>query len=301
MSRRFLVTIGLAAMLLNACANRPHDELRTSTSAMSGTAASIGPAAAAPVRFNEILSGQHALEAIAGSDGPQIPDGRKIIRRGQTTVVVRAVHDGLAKVDQIVRSLGGYTANRSDRQDTFGRRTASVTCLIPAERLDEAIEGLKGVGERKTLTVTADDITTEYFDVASRIRSQTELERRLISLLQRPTNRLSELLEIERELARVRETIDRLEGRRRTWDSQVTFSSLEVTLEEPAPIVKGTGGGPLHTLVQSVRDGAENFVLAIAWIIAVAGSVLPVAMLSGGAVWATLQWRRRRVGVAKPG
>jgi hypothetical protein len=149
------------------------------------------------------------------------------------------------------------------------------------------------LGLRRTLTLNTEDITTAYFDVGVRIKTQSELERQLVALLARPTNKLSDLLEIERELARVREEIDRLEGRTRLWDNQVALSSLVITLEEPAPVVAGTGGGLRRTLGQSFGAAAENFVLALAAIIVATGSVLPAIVLVGAGWLAVRRWRPR--------
>lgn len=75
-----------------------------------------------------------------------------------------------------------------------------------------------------------------------RAGSRRQLETQLLALLDRPSNKLTELLEIEREVARVRNEIDSLEGRKRFRDSQVSFSRLQVTLYEPVPITRGGMG-----------------------------------------------------------
>jgi hypothetical protein len=125
--------------------------------------------------------------------------------------------------------------------------------------------------------------------------TQKQLERQLAALLQRSTNRLSDLLEIEKELARVRREIDTLEGRKRSWDSQITMSSLAITLQEPPPVVVGTGGGLVRTFAESFGDAGENFVLATAGIIAGMGIALPPALLVGAVGWMIVRfWRRRR-------
>jgi hypothetical protein len=245
-----------------------------------------------------------AFQAQAGPSGQardpaQVPGERKLVRKGEMTVEVRSVGAALERLGQIISSVGGQTANRWERQNDYGGRTASVTWRVPAERLDAAIEAVKALGRPRALTLTAEDVTTDYFDVAVRINTQTQLERQLVALLQRPTNKLTELLEIERELARVREEIDRLEGRKRSWDSQIALSSLVITLEEPAPVVAGTGGGLLRTLAESFGAAAENFVLAVTGIIAAAGFILPVAVLVGGVGWVAARlWRRRRAPAA---
>jgi hypothetical protein len=122
------------------------------------------------------------------------------------------------------------------------------------------------------------------------------LESRLLALLERPGNRLSELLEVERELARVRGEIDQMEGRQRFWDNQAALSTLSVTVHEPAPSVAGAQGGPWTTLKRSCSEAADNFVLAVAGLIAFTGSLVPVVVALGVAVWLLARlwkWRRR--------
>ena len=230
---------------------------------------------------------------------PPIPGERKLIRKGEMTLTVPSITAALDSLGQIMISVGGQTANQLERQNEYGGRTASITCRVPADRLDAAIDAVRALGESRALTFTAEDVTADYFDVTVRINTQKALERQLVVLLQRASNRLSDLLEIERELARVREEIDRMEGRVRLWDNQVALSSLVITLEEPAPIVAGTGGGPLRTLAESFDEAAENFVLAVAGIIAATGAILPIALFCGPIAWMVVRvWRRRRPSVA---
>jgi len=169
---------------------------------------------------------------------------------------------------------------------------------VPAERLEAAVSAVRGLGKAQMLSLKTEDVTTSYFDVKVRIGTQQQLERQLVALLQRPSNRLSDLLEIEREAARVREEIDRLEGHIRLWDNQVAMSSLAVTLTEPAPIAASTGG-PLKTLIASFGVAGENFVLTVAGLVAFSGSALPVVLLLTLPVWVIGRaWRRTRAGFA---
>ena len=124
------------------------------------------------------------------------------------TIEVKSVEVALTSLGQIVRSIGGQSTNQLERQNEYGARTASITWLVPAERLDAAIDAVRALGKPHVLSFKTEDVTTSYFDVKVRIDTQKQLERQLVALLTRPSNRLSELLEIEREVARVREEID---------------------------------------------------------------------------------------------
>jgi hypothetical protein len=313
MWRRWLGTLSMTTVLICACTaqkgpDAPHSSASPSRRVLPPANAVVRPAEfrmqAAAIAGGDVAAPPPAVEPTSDGqatdrDAAQLPVERKLVRRGEMTIEVRSVNTALEKIEQIVSSMGGHTTNRSEEQNEYGRRSASVTCRIPVDRLDRAVEAVKALGVPRALTLTAEDITTAYFDVAVRISTQTQLEHQLVSLLRRPTNKLSELLEIERELARVREEIDRLEGRKRSWDNQVALSSLQITIEDPMPVVAGTGGGLWHTLGQSISESTENFVLAVAGIIATAGSILPMAILVGGAAWvAVRRWRRRHTAPA---
>jgi hypothetical protein len=124
----------------------------------------------------------------------------------------------------------GNNDGRSQRRDDNATNTASITCRIPADKLDEAIARVRQLGKQEELSITAQDISEEYADLEIEMANQKKLETRLLDLLGRQTNRLSDLLEIERETARVRGTIDQMEGRKRFWDNQLELSTLIVAV-----------------------------------------------------------------------
>lgn len=291
MNRKFFGALTLAAVMTGGCMNRDIASLRPST------ATDMEPFAAAPAALESISDRarlQTARTLVAANQPEPQKGDRKLIRNGEMTIEVKSVEAALTSLGQMVRSIGGQSTNQMERQNEYDARTASFTWLVPAERLDAAIAALRALGEPQVLSLKTEDVTTSYFDVNVRIDTQKQLERQLVALLSRPSNRLSDLLEIEREGARVREEIDRLEGRIRLWDHQIAMSSVVITLTEPAPIAAGTGG-PLATLIASFGVAGENFVFTVAGLVAMSGSVLPVVLLLAGPAWLVGRaWRRTR-------
>jgi len=228
-----------------------------------------------------------------GSTLPTAPTGRKLIRNGSLSLEVRSIEEAAGAIKKLVESEGGYVGNESVSESEHRARRASITCRIPVERLEAVLEKLKGLGKLENLNLSAEDITEQYYNLEIRIANQKHLEARLLELLRRPTNDLEDLLQIEREYARVRGEIDELEGRKRFWDNQVGLSTLVVSLSEPRPPIAGAGGGVLPTLLDSFREAGENFVATVAGVIAVAGAVLPIAALAWLAFY-LWRWRRRR-------
>jgi hypothetical protein len=239
-------------------------------------------------------------QAEAPSSPVPVPQERKLIREGTATLEVASVETALAKLRELARQAGGYTTAESRSRDQQLVNHGSIQCRIPAGKLDAMADALKSLGTLENLSISASDITEEYFDLEIRLRNQRQLEERLLALLQRPTNKLSDLLEAERELARVRGDIDQMEGRRRFWDNRVALSTLNVSVHEKIPTVGGQQGGAWRMLRDAFGNAADNFVSAIAGIIAVTGGLIPVIAVVLLVGWIVSRWWRRRRASRKP-
>ena len=161
-----------------------------------------------------------------------VPTERKIIRNGNLNLEVDSVEEVLARIKTSVKTMGGYVSNESISEDSYSRKSGSVSCRIPSDQLDRAIELFQGWGKVENVSVSANDITEQYYDLEVRMANQKALEKRLLELLERQTSKLADLLQIERELARVRTEIDSMEGRKRLWDNQIAYSTFVVYFHE---------------------------------------------------------------------
>ena len=224
-----------------------------------------------------------------------VPQDRKLMRQGQATLEVASVDATLARLHVLTRDAGGYTTRETRSRDYQRVNQGQIECRVPAGKLDSLTAALKSLGTLESLTLSASDVTEEYFDLEMRLRNGRALEARLLALIERPTNKLSDLLEVERELARVRGEIDQMEGRRRFWDNRVALSVLSVSVHEPVPTVGGGQGGALSVLRKAFADSANNFVAAVAGIIAVTGGLVPDVIAVSLVGWGLLRvWRWRR-------
>jgi hypothetical protein len=128
-------------------------------------------------------------------------------------------------------------------------------------------------------------------DLTARVANSRRLEERLIDLLGTRTGRLQDVLSVERELARVREEIERMEGRLRYIKTRAALSTLSITLHEPPPIVAGNPGRGL--VAEAFRQAWRNFAGVLAASIASLGYLLPVAAALWAVVVASRRFRRQ--------
>jgi hypothetical protein len=200
-----------------------------------------------------------------------------VVRNGQASVEVDKLDPAIVKLRQLAAQLGGYIANSSLSGGRDQIRSATLELKIPAQRFDQALNGLATLGKVESVNATAEDVGEEYVDITARVNNAHRLEDRLIALLATRTGKLQDVLSVERELARVREEIERYEGRLRYLKTRVATSTLSVTVHEPLPILgQGPGQNPI---LAAIRQAWRNFIGFIAGGIAALGILIPLAAL----------------------
>ncbi len=227
----------------------------------------------------------------AAADTAAIP--AMIIRTGVATVQVDSLEPAVARVRQLAQRVGGYVANTSQQGGERETRQATLELKVPARRFDEALRGLRPLGEVESVGVTTQDVGEEFVDVTARVANSRRLEERLLGLLENRTGRLEDVLAVERELARVRESIERQEGRLRYLRTRVAVSTLTVNLHEPHPVVGDYPGA--NPILAAFRQAWRNFVGFVAGFIASLGILVPLGVVLW-VLWLLLRrvrWRRR--------
>jgi len=236
----------------------------------TGAIASSNEAASKSDAADPVMTAQHV-------DTTTIP-ASMIVRTGQAQIEVASVDDASTKIRQLAQRLGGYIANSSRQSGKDQIRSATLEVKLPAPRFDEALSGLNPIGTVESTNVTSEDVGEDYVDVSARLANARRLEQRLIDLLAQRTGKLSDVLSVERELARVREEIERYEGHMRFLRSRAALSTLTVTVHERAPILdQDIGHNPI---AEAFKSAWRNFVGFIAAFIASLGVIIPLALLA---------------------
>ena len=240
------------------------------------------------------VSAPQVYREVALTEVPEVPVARlpdmapnMIIRTATASVEVDSLETAVARVKELATRLGGYVGSSGVVTGRNQLRQAAIEVKIPAARFDEVLSGLAPIGKLESVNVDAQDVGEEFVDVNARMDNARRLERRLIDLLATRTGKLKDVLDVEQSLARIREEIERYEGRIRYLKAHIAMSTLSVTVHEPLPVV-GTAG-------QSVMGGAfkqawRNFVALMSLVVQSLGVVIPLGALAV-VVWVA----RRRV------
>ncbi len=214
----------------------------------------------------------------------------KLIRNGRMTIEVNSYDAAVRQVADFAAHSGGYVSEaQADRAET-GKRRGSVTLRIPARGFDTARAALGQLGRVKAESFTTQDVTKAYSDLETRLRVKRETLGRLVDLLRNRTGRLSDVLEAEREIARVNEEIEQMEGERRFYDQQVSLSTLTLDLYEPQAIVTSSVLAPIR---EAFGRAAEVLAQSVAALIYLTLVLVPW-LLAAGLVWKVVRRLRRK-------
>lgn len=190
---------------------------------------------------SESLPGWSSDSEVAGSDGDtasqmakanNVAKNRKIIYTATMEVVVE-IFDGVEKkIDTIVKKHQGFVASANLGRMRGERRNGSWTVRIPVDQYDSFLGAVGDIGIPASLNQTASDVTEEFVDLEARIANKKKLETRIIELLENRDDALKNVLEVERELARVREEIERMDGRLRYLKDQTSLTTVTIEVRE---------------------------------------------------------------------
>lgn len=239
--------------------------------------------AARPEAFRQTAAGTGAAGQVA------LP--RMLTRSATAAIEVKSLDSAVVAVRAVAARVGGYIGGENVQSGRDELRQAVFQVMVPAARLDEAIAALKPIGKVESVQVESQDVGEEYVDVNARLANQKRLEQRLVTLLETRTGKLEDVLAVERELARVREDIDRLTGRSQYLERQVATSRLQVAVHEPPPL---TGAPGSNRVLTAFTDAWRNFVVFVAGFIAALGFLVPLGLIVVGVWWVVRAIQRRR-------
>jgi hypothetical protein len=263
----------------------------TDTASASAPAIAPPPAVVSQRAMRASLAMPVARDRAGASDralavSPALPSGdasgAMLIRHGQASIEVKHVDDAVGRARQAAAQFGGFVAATSLRSGKDEQRAATLELRVPTGQFDALVASLSAFGRVESVSATVQDVGEEYVDITARAANARRLEARLVEMLSTRTGKLSEVLTVEQELTRVREEIERYEGRLKWLERRTALSSLELSLHEPLPLLdREPGRGPI---AEAFAEAWTRAVRVLAWCIASLGLLLPLAALIGAGV-----------------
>jgi len=184
----------------------------------------------APASVAETSSENEEPAASPSVVGPTA--NRKLIRNATAELEVVSFDESIQKITAFAAEEKGYVATTSSEKQANGKLRGEIVVKVLPDNLDRFLGKLRGIGDLKNQALTTEDVTKAYFDTESRLKNARLMEQRLIEILKTKSKDVADLLEVEKELGRVREQIETMQGELKFMDSQVAFATVTITLAE---------------------------------------------------------------------
>lgn len=225
---------------------------------------------------------------------------RKLIRTVDLNLETENYDSLMEGLEQQINSLGGYIeykdayhGNYNSKKNGYRNRHANITARIPANKLDEFTGKVAEIGNITYESESVEDVTLQYVDLSSHKKMlQTEQER-LMELLENADS-MEDIITIESRLSEVRYQIESMESQLRTFDNQVDYSTVHISVEEvehytPQPEktiwerIKSGFGENVYRVTNGIKNFAIEFVIAIpillVWVVVIAVGVILIRVV----------------------
>lgn len=244
---------------------------------------------------------QQEAEAVADTS-------RKLITTMEMSAETDNFDEASTQIEAKVGELGGYIEssdiyNGSSYGDDRSRenRRANYVIRIPADKLKEFVDG---IGEAYNITsrlTNVEDVTLQYVDLESKKKALLTEEESLLKILE-SAQTVEDIITVQDRLSQVRYQLENMESQLRTFDNQIDYSTVNLSLEEVAKYTpveeKGAFARMGEGFVESLKSVGNAIKEFIVWFVIHIPQLLFLAIFVA-VIWISVK-KYREMKKAKP-
>jgi hypothetical protein len=211
---------------------------------------------------------------------------RLVIKNGDLMLVVADPPASLARISKLADEMNGFvvTANQymTSLENGVEVPEASITIRVPAERLNEALDRIRAESDRAPLSekLGSEDVTKDYTDLQSRLRSLSAAEAQLTEIMGSAT-KTEDVLNVYNQLQQVQMQIEQVKGQIQYYEQSAALSAISVTLRaneavQPLTIGAWQPTGVAKNAVQALINTLKVIVNIVIWTVIL---ILPVLLI----------------------
>jgi hypothetical protein len=256
-----------------------------SESARRSQETSVGAAAMPPGDAGQGSGG----EALTGGQTVSADVARKIIYEATLHLVVKDFAAIERELPALVAQFEGYLAEAAVDRTRGSWLSGKWVARIPVAKYGDFVAAVEALGIPERREQTAQDVTEEYVDLEARIANKRKLEERIVGLLDEHSGKIADVIEVERELARVREEIERMQGRLTYLANRTSMTTVTIHIREErdyvpprAPTFTGRVATvwttSLETLAETAKVAALVAVAVTPWLLILLAVLIPLTL-----------------------
>ncbi|ALJ05608.1 hypothetical protein APS56_10935 [Pseudalgibacter alginicilyticus] len=189
---------------------------------------------------------------------------QKLIKESYLRFETKDLNKTYLLIQKAINKNNGYIQDDNSNK-SYNTITRRLIVRIPTKNFQNIIEAVsKDVAYFDTKRITSKDVTEEFIDIEARLKAKKTLEVRYLELLSKAKN-VKDILEIERELSKIREDIEAKQGRLKYLENKVSLSTIEIEFYKHSVERAATTsyGSKMWKAITSGFDGLSVFFLGL--------------------------------------
>lgn len=225
-------------------------------------------------------------------------EDRMVIYTANLTIRVVSFKETLKLVKQQLTSANGYIVESNSYSTGDGESLEGmITVRIPQGTFDSFLQSVEKESTKVVdRSITGQDVTEEFVDLESRLKSKQVVEKRLLDFMEK-AEKTEDLLKISTDLATVQGEIEQIKGRMNYLNNKIDMATVTIHVIEDKVKVPQLENNELNTWEKTKQQfmNSVNFLLKIcsALFVFIVGS-LPVIIVLGVLLFLFLIIRRIR-------
>jgi hypothetical protein len=233
---------------------------------------------------------------------------RIVIMNADLSIVVPDPVNSVESIAKMAKAMGGYTVSSNVYKVTVkeGVETpaANITVRVLADQLPDALKQIKGLAinpqtDILTENVSGQDVTKEYTDLESQLRSEEQAKKQLETIMDQAV-KTEDVMNVFNQLQQVNRNIEVLKGQIQYYQEASHLSAISVSLQSKESVQPLTIGGwrPVgvaRDALQSLINLLQKLFYALEWMVIFC---LPVVILVGVPLYfiirGIVRWQQRR-------
>ena len=196
---------------------------------------------------------------------PLNPVDQKIIKTGYFIFETPSVTETFNQIKKSIEVHKGYIQNDQTGK-SYNRISRSITIRIPNSGFQPVVDQLNNdVKVFDEQRVELEDVTEEFYDIEARTKAKKELENRYLQLLNKAQS-VKDMLEIESQLAQIREEIEAQEGRLKYLQNRVSYSTINLTFYQMIEEQNSPSNSFISRIGKGIKtgfDGIGDFIVIL--------------------------------------
>jgi hypothetical protein len=210
----------------------------------------------------DMMSGEMTSESESIIATPETE--KRVIKNGFLTLKVEATNLATDEISKIVAKNNGEIFSSNFNEYTRGSGSGTITVKVPVANFQSTMTELKTIATQVVNeTTSGQDVTEQYVDLQAQLKNKKAEEQTFVSLLERAGD-LDDVLNVSREIARVRGEIERLEGRIKYLESQTAMSTIVINISEDIEVTPISDdwrpGQVVKKALNDLKGASQDFV-----------------------------------------